>query len=280
MNGDLTNTYGKNLVFPASEFTQGMQEHIINNYFNGTGSAYDAIHTHMANIANEAQQPQQPLQQAQQPAANGQVMIDQAELNRLKGIEQYARNLNPVQNQTQSMNPTQVQNEQPQQTATQANPAQNEFDLDKFMNDLMGNGASGTTTQQPVQPQSQNQSNESQAEVAQLIAKEAALTGLNPQEVIGFVQNLSPQDIVRMFQASKQQAPVQQAPVQQSYQQPVQQPVQQQYQQTYQQPAYNPYQQQPAQPQGSINLTDIPSAEQSGVNLAFPPQAQVRSVFS
>lgn len=275
MNQDLSNLYGRNLTFPASEFSKDMQEHIINNYFDGTGSAYDVIYN-ASMQQNGQQQPAQTLaQQPAQPVApvQNQVQIDQAELDRLRGIEKYVQNAQPFNTQPQGMTPPpQAQNEN-----NQGNTTPPLSDLEKLMQDLYSPGTAGTEPQQPSQQQPQNQANDPQQMLSE-ISRDAILAGVNPNDVVNYISTLSSKDIVNLFKAANaQQQPAQvQQPVQ-----PVQQPVQQQAYQpnTFGQPQQQQMYQQPMQ-QRPINIVDMPSAQQSNVNLAFPPTQQQRSVFS
>ena len=145
------------------------------------------------------------------------------------------------------------------------------------MQDLYSPGTADTEPQQPSQQQPQNQANDPQ-QMLNEISRDAILAGVNPNDVVNYISTLSSKDIVNLFKAANaQQQPAQvQQPVQ-----PVQQPVQQQTYQpnTFAQSQQQQMYQQPMQ-QRPINIVDMPSAQQSNVNLAFPPTQQPRSVFS
>ena len=276
---DLSNRFGSNLSFPASEFTRDMQEHIINSYFNGTPTAYETIQNELSNRQNEQQVPQQVMQTQyqQQPVQTQQyAQIDPQELERLRNIERLVKETPPQVYQNPRMTqPQQVQQSEPQQQ-------QNDLSFEQMMQDILGTGATQqeqqvTQQQVPQQPtqqtQSQNQVNETDAIVAEL-SREAMLNGIQPDEVIGFLQGMSAQDIVKMYMSSRQPAQPQQTYQQQPQQvQQVQQPVQAAEQR------YNAFGF-PVQNTNPINIVDIPSATQQGVNLAFPPvQRHGKSIF-
>lgn len=267
---DLSNRFGSNLSFPASEFTRDMQEHIINSYFNGTPTAYETIQNELSNRQNEQQVPQQVMQTQQY------AQIDPQELERLRNIERLVKETPPQVYQNQGMiQPQQVQQSEPQQQ-------QNDLSFEQMMQDILGTGATQqeqqvTQQQVPQQPtqqtQSQNQVNEIDAIVAEL-SREAMLNGIQPNEVIGFLQDMSAQDIVKMYMGSRQPAQQQQTYQQQPQQvQQVQQPVQA-VEQRHNDFGF------PVQNTNPINIVDIPSATQQGVNLAFPPvQRHGKSIF-
>ena len=286
MNQDLSQTYGRNITFPASQFTQNMQEAIVDNYFNNSGSAYDTIYNASTQpndtLQATPQLGQQPTEQqavGQQLAAPSAIQIDQAELNRLRNIEKIVQNTPLFNNQQGMTTPTQGPNDTTNVQPTSVQPT----DFDTMMKDFLNPGASGTDAVQPSQSQPQTQTNDPAAQAISELSRDALLAGINPQEVLSFVNTLSNKDIINMFKASQATSSQQQAqPVLQT--QPVQPvPYSQQGQQYAQQP-YNPMQGQqpynPTQNQQPINIVDMPSAQQNTSNLAFPNvQRASRSIF-
>lgn len=208
-------SYGGNVAIPTSEFTRETQQRIVNNYFNpsANGGAYEDV---LRSMAGKNEQP------AVQQNTNT-VTVDNSELERLKRIEQLVSSgqYQPFNNASGMQNTVQNQTNENQQST---NPAtESEDPIAKFMREF-------NKPEQTVQAPHQNQEQDQQAAIINELSREATLKGYNPQEVIQFASQLTPQDLVTIFDAMKQ---------------------------AQAQPQVQPQVQ--AQPQAPINLSEMPA---------------------
>lgn len=199
---DFRNTapqYGTSIGMPTSAFTREMQEDIVNGYFNGTSSAYNKVY------GEAIAQYDVPLDNSNQSLS----VNEKEELERLRNMQRMIQSgqydLSNGMNQQQGPN-VQTQPQYAGATQPQAAPATEEIDpLTKFLKEI---GADGTDTQEsPVQPQpatlpqqpTQQQSNDDF--IMQEIVREAVSNGVDPTQVLGFAQSLTPRDIVTLYRS-------------------------------------------------------------------------------
>jgi len=211
--------YGQNVSMPTSQFTKEKQEQIIDNYFNKSGSLYGQT------VGSFVQEGETPVQQEN----TQQALIDAAELDRLRRMEELVKSgqmpASPNYAQTRNEQPLQQQqNELPPQQAQQP---QSEDPFDKFMKELNG-GTSTQNVQQPQQPSQQPGQDDSVNErIISEITRAATLKGHRADNVLDFINKLTPEDFVTMYdaflEASNKQIQQQQAP--QRVSQPQRQPL-------------------------------------------------------
>lgn len=225
-------TPGRPLVVPTSSFTKDVQESIVDNYFNNSGSVYaNTVDSYNQSLSNQQAQPVQRETQQQAPQLSADEIASLSNIKRM--IESNPSILDEVARRELGQGTYQQQNV-PQNYPPQ--PSQKtETDVNAGLWESLFKSDQETQQAQDVQPKAQEQVQQQQQQsqpndFARTMYTECMKSGVDYNEVAKFAAEFmqSPNNFVDLFKAYKdienqqrsqeqeaaqqQQPPVQHAP--------------------------------------------------------------------